>query len=1432
MRRLVKWALRLLVIVALIAGVAAGSLATHTGQSALLSLVSWLASDKDQSIAFGSLEGSLLSKGRIASLSVADREGTWLVVHDFAFDWQPWKLLLGQLKVVEVGIARIDVLRTPHGDKSTSDAGGGNGGGVPQLVPVSINRFAISQIAISEPVIGVAARFDLTASAHCDDRARGADARFQLKRLDAEGTALTATLNYRPDEKRLTISANGHEAPGGLIAKAAGLSPSLPLSMNVQGDGILDAWRGSFSLKASEAPFIAGAVSIDRAAQGYGYFAQMEGYLETIAPQRWRAIVSGKTSAQVRGALADNGLISIESLTLANDALRLSGSGQYHERARDLSGKAHIKIARTDGQAVALPVAGDTPLHIASLEGTLDLPSARAAATLATLRLDVRAISDGSASAGQLDVKGQFERTRGHVAAGAFKITGALRELKHQDALIAGAIGETAEFAAHGTLSDGGRLDMQAFNLDLAHGAITGSATLDKGDVKGKVNVRASDLKPLLKIAGIDAAGAASLDAQGVARLDGSALEVSVTGENPSLIISGKSGATRDIGSTKLAFKANRKNGGSLTVRDATITSKSFHANGYAEVDDAKLNVHAEAEVAELAVLSDTLRGSAKLAADITGARSDLRTKILAKAPSLTIAGRDITNVVATLDGTGPLDRHALEANIDAIVTGLKLEAKSRLVLEADAVALDDLTLDWGALSVRGKGRLAQTAPQARFHIEHGNLAQLSALVGSDLAGKLTADVDLATIEGEPSARIKFSSAGISTPGARLVRIEAAARVALQDPLRRTEGTLQVGTIALGQTRIHNAQIALQPGKDGLQIKASAKPDDGAVALESRLQVLDTAIVVLIDGLRAERHGRSLSLPHVATIQLSEGVTTITGLSLQSGDGHLDIDGTVGPDALGINARLSNLPLDLADMIDPSLGARGRLSGTAHVTGTPSDPMVDFETTWASISVRTMADLGLPPLQLRVNGRLAEKALASKLEASGYEDLSITSQVRLGGKSFNALSGTVNGRVPLQIANAILAERGTRLTGAARIDAQLDGTLDQPKLDGTVQIEDASARDPGSGALLKQINGPARISETSLEIVGIRGVGEKGGDVLVRGTISWAPPVVQLQQVEIALNRLIIDDKKQISGEVDGVISINGPITNLLAAGRIDLKRLNVLVPEQMPKSIAALNLKHVNAPKEIAERAKRESKSQSGGGSTAVALQIDIHALERISVKGRGLDALLGGDLKLRGSADAPVADGAFQLVQGRLSLLGRQLEFQRGTVTFAGALEPYLDLEATTEADGAEITVSVTGSASQPEFKFSSQPALPDDEILARLVFNKALVKLTPLQIAQLASEIDKIGGLSSGPGVLDKLKSTIGIDRLDVTTEKDGSTAVSAGSYVGDSTYVGVRQGLDAGSSRIIIDHDLTKNLKARGEVGADGNSKLGVGVEWDY
>jgi translocation and assembly module TamB len=228
--------------------------------------------------------------------------------------------------------------------------------------------------------------------------------------------------------------------------------------------------------------------------------------------------------------------------------------------------------------------------------------------------------------------------------------------------------------------------------------------------------------------------------------------------------------------------------------------------------------------------------------------------------------------------------------------------------------------------------------------------------------------------------------------------------------------------------------------------------------------------------------------------------------------------------------------------------------------------------------------------------------------------------------------------------------------------------------------------------------------------------------------------------------------------------------------------------------------------------------------------LNVGVTAPARIFVRGRGLDAELGGRVQLTG----PVTDiqpvGGFQLVRGRLSILGQRITFDEGTVTLVGDLDPFLNFVARSQSGDVTVIITVTGRVSALDISFSSLPALPEDEVLARLIFNRGLNELSALQIAQLAAAAAELAG-GSNTSLLGNLRNATGLDDLDVVTDSKGNAAVRAGRYIADNVYLGVEAGA-GGTTRGSINLDITDELKARGSLGSDGDSSLGIFFERDY
>jgi translocation and assembly module TamB len=253
------------------------------------------------------------------------------------------------------------------------------------------------------------------------------------------------------------------------------------------------------------------------------------------------------------------------------------------------------------------------------------------------------------------------------------------------------------------------------------------------------------------------------------------------------------------------------------------------------------------------------------------------------------------------------------------------------------------------------------------------------------------------------------------------------------------------------------------------------------------------------------------------------------------------------------------------------------------------------------------------------------------------------------------------------------------------------------------------------------------------------------------------------------------------------------------------------------------------------------------------------VQAPRQILVQGRGLDAELGGELHLGGTTDAPVVTGGFDLQRGTFSLGSSHLTFTTGTVTFSGSglkgkIDPTLDFTAQSTVADVSVTLRITGLADSPKIELSSTPELPQDEILARLLFGRPAAQLSALQVAQIGGALATLSGGGGGLNPLAKIQKTLGLDRLSVgggTSSGTGTTSnttnagasIEAGRYVSSRVYVAVKEST-TGVSQLEVDVDLSKHLRLQTRLGNgtqtaqgttpenDPGSSIGVAYQFEY
>lgn len=796
------------------------------------------------------------------------------------------------------------------------------------------------------------------------------------------------------------------------------------------------------------------------------------------------------------------------------------------------------------------------------------------------------------------------------------------------------------------------------------------------------------------------------------------------------------------------------------------------------------------------------------------------------------LAGRDLAGrLTARLDGTGRMDLSRFDMTYDVAGTGIVAEGiplNGALTVRGDAqrdnggAALTLAATGPGGAAIDLSTTLSDLTPDAdimgTLSAGVASLAPYSGLAGQDLSGSLNAALagggrlDLSTLALTFDLSGRNLGAGTrSLPGA----ITAEGQVN-----RRANGVQGLDLTASGPGGA-TVDISLQ---------AATEAEGGLVATDLSVDVADLAAYASLAG-----------------IELGGGVS-------------LDIEGTTLPNAtrldLTIEAETRNLDVGSAPVADL---LRGTGRTTAEVTRGDEGGVT---VTGASISYpnlviagsldgrdggglgrfdASLTDIGIfaPDFSgpVSVEGTATRKTggvWLIRTNATGPGG--ITSRVTGSVTEDGTLDLRATGVAPLGLANAVLDPR--RIRGTANFDLTAQGRPGLAALAGTITTNDGQLADPSLGRALEDIEATIRLAGARLELqFGANASG--GGRLEVSGPIGLSGGFSS--DLAITLRNLVQRDPNLYETTADADLRVNGPLTGgAVISGRVSLGTTEVQVPSSDIGTLGDLPfVRHITPSAGVRQTLSNAGLSLSGGdaiqgeggsGARAFPLDIAINAPARIFVRGRGLDAELGGSLRIGGTTGQVVPAGQFNLIRGRLDILQQRFALDEGSVTLQGDFVPFLRLVATTDTpDGTLVRIIIEGPASEPVVSFESEPAYPQDEVLARLIFGRDLSRISPLQAVQLAAAVSTLAGRGGG-GLINSLRQDLGLDNLDLTTDTEGNAAVQAGKYLTDEVYSEVTVGTN--QTTIDLNLDLTEDVTVTGSANSDGSTSLGVFFERDY
>jgi translocation and assembly module TamB len=553
-------------------------------------------------------------------------------------------------------------------------------------------------------------------------------------------------------------------------------------------------------------------------------------------------------------------------------------------------------------------------------------------------------------------------------------------------------------------------------------------------------------------------------------------------------------------------------------------------------------------------------------------------------------------------------------------------------------------------------------------------------------------------------------------------------------------------------------------------------------------------------------------------------------LKLGAQEAVVQVDGAISPE-LNLRASLDQLKPDLINAFVPGLLASGLFKASADVHGSFAAPTGNVTLEATGVRAANDAARGLPGTDLHATAQLKGNTadVDAKLSAGKASSLSLTGRAPLAADG--ALDLKLAGTLDMGLLNPLLEARGRHVTGEVAIDTTVTGAVADPEIGGTVRLAKGSLRDYAQGINLSDITGELSGNHGLLRIEKLTARAAPG-NVSVAGTIGVLQPKMPIDLKITAKDAQPIANNI-VTANLDAEMTVKGTIREEMeVAGKIQIKRADVEIPSGLPPNVAVLDVRRPGA-----------AKPPPAQKPLIVKLNITVEAPRQILVKGRGLDAELGGELRIRGTTDSPNVGGGFQLQRGFFTLASSKLTFSSGTVTFSGIglnnkIDPTLDFLASSQVLDVTATIRITGLADSPKIELSSTPELPQDEILARLLFGQPAATLTALQVVQIGAALTTLSG-GGGLNPVAKIQKALGLDRLAVGsnttttatgTQQTSGASIEAGRYVSSRVFVAVKEST-TGSSQLAVDVDLTKHLKLQTKLGNGNTSAQGTTPEND-
>ena len=420
--------------------------------------------------------------------------------------------------------------------------------------------------------------------------------------------------------------------------------------------------------------------------------------------------------------------------------------------------------------------------------------------------------------------------------------------------------------------------------------------------------------------------------------------------------------------------------------------------------------------------------------------------------------------------------------------------------------------------------------------------------------------------------------------------------------------------------------------------------------------------------------------------------------------------------------------------------------------------------------------------QLELAGRLGTATAAGWLDDSG------------------TIEGTVRGQVPFALLKALRSDVRDA-SGRLDLDVRVGGTVTKPALAGRGTISGGLLAMRDFPFVIRDMEGRLAFSPARVRIEELKAtVGS--GTLRATGEAALDGGALGAYQVAVTGRSLGLTP-------VEGLDTVwNADLTIVGRGARGMVRGEAHLVRGSYTRDLSILPL--------LVKRGAQEEPLEWG---RAVALHVTVYLDENLSVRSPQAHVRAGGTLSLEGTVAEPLVLGSVETQEGRITFRRHRFVLENAVVRFDDPrqINPYLDVRATTRIRTYDVTMGLTGRADDLTIRLTSEPPLPQADLLALVTLGQTREELGNSgglafagEAAQMISQ-ELLGGETSMP-----------LDVVEFGKNDTGQQQFRVGKRINDRTLVTYSGSFaEGGKQKLRVEYQIFGPLLLAGEQAFSGS-----------